>query len=194
MSETPASKRDLLIETAKDLFFKFGIKRVTVGEICQTAKVSKMTFYKHFRDKADLTKALVLLLFDRKAAAFAGIMALDAPFPEKMKSLVAMRIADARDVSREFMLDLFQSPRSEIRDLVRAKSEELIGTAMEYYKAAQKDGYIRPEIRPGFLMWMLGQLVDMVGDEQLLRLYCSTEEMTSEVINFFLYGIMARRI
>ena len=193
MTQIHSVKRDILLDTAKNLFYRHGMKRVTVEEICRTADVSKMTFYKYFRDKIDLTKTLIILLSEKKAEDFRQLMALEAPFPEKMEKLVAMRIAEAKDVSREFLLETYHSPHPEIRELLREKTEKLIRMGMEYYMAAQSEGYIRPEIKPAFLLWMLGHIVDMVGDENLLRIFDSSEEMTSELIHFFLYGISARK-
>jgi AcrR family transcriptional regulator len=45
-------KRIQITETAIRLFSQFGTKRVTIEEICRTAGVSKVTFYKHFKNKA----------------------------------------------------------------------------------------------------------------------------------------------
>ena len=41
----------ILFSTAKNLFFKFGLRRVSVEEICIKASVSKMTFYRNFNNK-----------------------------------------------------------------------------------------------------------------------------------------------
>ena len=48
-----------IIATSKELFWKFGIKRVTVEEICSQAHVSKMTFYKFFPNKIELAKIIL---------------------------------------------------------------------------------------------------------------------------------------
>jgi AcrR family transcriptional regulator len=45
-----------ILKTGLDLFQRFGIKRVTIEEICQTANVSKMTFYKYFKNKNELVR------------------------------------------------------------------------------------------------------------------------------------------
>lgn len=191
MTSSPP-KRDRLLETARSLFYKHGIRRVTVEEICRTAGVSKVTFYKYFENKIDLAKALIVSLVAEKVRSFEGIMRLDLPYPEKMEKLVAMRLADAEDVSREFLQELYQSANPEIRDLLQRKTAEVIEVAIKHYTQAQKDGYIRPDIKPEFLMWLLNHMIDMVGDESLVRLYGSTRELTAELINFFLYGIINR--
>ena len=45
-----------LVTTAQELFMRHGIRRVTVEEICSEANISKMTFYKYFKNKIELTK------------------------------------------------------------------------------------------------------------------------------------------
>ena len=48
-------EQDILI-AGKKLFFKYGLKKVTIEEICAEANVSKMTFYKYFPNKTALVK------------------------------------------------------------------------------------------------------------------------------------------
>ncbi|MBN2410872.1 helix-turn-helix transcriptional regulator, partial [candidate division KSB1 bacterium] len=50
--------------TAKELFFKYGIRRVTIEEICKKARVSKMTFYKFFQNKIELAIVMLKKLYD----------------------------------------------------------------------------------------------------------------------------------
>ena len=57
------SKKKLqIVETAKDLFMRYGIRRVTIDEICRTAGASKMTFYKYFSNKIALLKEILCRL------------------------------------------------------------------------------------------------------------------------------------
>ncbi len=42
-------------------------------------------------------------------------------------------------------------------------------------------------------LWFLNHLVDMMGDGRLVALYESNRALASEIINFFLYGILARK-
>jgi AcrR family transcriptional regulator len=49
--------RDLIIETATNLFVKNGVKSVTINRIVKELHTSKRTIYNHFKDKTDLLKA-----------------------------------------------------------------------------------------------------------------------------------------
>jgi len=51
-------KKTYIIEKAAELFFKHGIKSVTLDEIAGQASISKKTIYNFFRDKEDLVDQL----------------------------------------------------------------------------------------------------------------------------------------
>lgn len=193
MPRTKGSKNEQLLQAARALFFKHGIKRVTIDEICRTADVSKMTFYKYFRDKAELVRAVISRIADDRLAGFTSVMSLDAPFPERMRRLVQMRLEQADEVAPDFMRELYISPQPEIHEFIHEKIRESLATAMDYYRKAQEEGAIRADVKPEFISWFLNHVVDMMGDERLVAMYDSSRELAAEVINFFLYGILARK-
>ena len=56
ISNRRINKKEQIVHTAETLFTRYESKRVTVEEICRLARVSKMTFYKHFSNKVELIK------------------------------------------------------------------------------------------------------------------------------------------
>ncbi|NHZ86061.1 MAG: TetR family transcriptional regulator, partial [Planctomycetia bacterium] len=68
-----STKRLQIIDSATDLFVKFGVKRVTVEEICQSAEVSKMTFYKYFNNKTELAECIIFSILDDAQKEFDSI-------------------------------------------------------------------------------------------------------------------------
>ena len=59
LEDRQSKKHHALLNTARKLFVAHGIKRVTVEEICRTADTSKMTFYRFFRNKDEIAKAVI---------------------------------------------------------------------------------------------------------------------------------------
>jgi AcrR family transcriptional regulator len=55
----PLSKRDILIDSARDLFIAHGFHAVGVDTILKKAGISKRTLYKYFRSKEDLILAVI---------------------------------------------------------------------------------------------------------------------------------------
>lgn len=46
--------RKKIIKAAGEMFFKYGVKSVSIDDICNELHISKKTFYVHFRQKNDL--------------------------------------------------------------------------------------------------------------------------------------------
>jgi AcrR family transcriptional regulator len=53
------SKRDQLVETASNLFYRDGYHATGIDRILAEAKIAKMTLYSHFRSKEDLILAVL---------------------------------------------------------------------------------------------------------------------------------------
>ena len=50
--KTEAEER--IIGSARELFYKFGIRSITMDDVAKHLAMSKKTLYQHFRDKNDM--------------------------------------------------------------------------------------------------------------------------------------------
>lgn len=192
-SAIPSKKYQRLVETARDLFMRYGIKRVTVEEICETAGVSKMTFYKHFNNKIDLALFILNRIFDEGVHRYKKIMNRDVPFAEKAGEIIQMKLELSEDISREMAKDILDSQIPEVAELMRKIIEDNFSLFFNDMIEAQKKGEIRSDLNPHFIMYILGQMQEMAADERVLSMYKSTQALTSEMVNFFFYGILSGR-
>jgi AcrR family transcriptional regulator len=68
--------RSRILEAAAQVFARRGVRQVSVEELLEAASVSRRTFYKHFRSKEDVLRALhavsVQYLLDRTRQAMAA--------------------------------------------------------------------------------------------------------------------------
>ena len=189
MKQPPKKYRDLL-STGKDLFWKHGFKRVTVEEICQESRVSKMTFYKYFPNKAELAKAILDKLFSKSMDEFRKLMLSDIPFEEKMELQIKLKSEGTKDISEEFVKDIYGDPESELFDFWRAKAAEAIQQVIELYSQAQRDGWIRQDIKIDFILYMINKTFEYVNDSALIAKYDTMQDLILEINRFFLYGIL----
>lgn len=182
-----------IIESAYDLFMRYGIRRVTVEEICETAGVSKMTFYKHFKNKIDLALFVLNKQFEEGMKRYRDIMSQNIPYSEKAKNIIKMKLESSKDISQEMLKDLMGSPIPEVADLIQKIIQENFKLVLEDMISAQKKGEVRQEINPHFIIYMLGRMQEMAVDERVLNMYESPQALTREIINFFFYGILSRK-
>lgn len=188
-----SKKYQNLLKTARALFLRYGIKRVTVEEICETAGVSKMTFYKHFENKIDLALFILNKEFEEGLNRYKGIMDRDVPYSEKAKEIIKLKLESSEDIGEEILKDLMASSIPEVAEMMQKISHENFKLFLDDMIAAQKKGEIRKEINPHFIIAMLGRMQEMAADDKVLNMYDSPQALTSEIINFFFFGILTRR-
>lgn len=190
---TKNKKYQLIIKTSRNLFLRHGIKRVTIEEICKKAGVSKMTFYKHFRNKLDLALYILDNIFEEGVNRYKRIMDQDVPYSEKAKEIIKLKIESTEDISKEMLKEFYDSSIPEVVELLKRITQENYKLLLDDMTAAQKKGEIRQDINLHFIMYMIGQMQEMAADDNLLRMYGSIQDLASEFINFFFYGILSKK-
>jgi len=182
--ETKISKKETqIVETAQDLFMHYGIRRVTVEEICRRAGVSKMTFYKYFANKIELVRHLWHAWFDKGYERLDEIDVMDIPLPDKIQMMFDWKTDLLSKMSTEFLEEILPL------DLER---EKILRRFMEFIIRAQKRGEIRAGINPEFLMAVLDKLYELGDNEALRARYPSLIEFNREIKDFFWYGVIER--
>ena len=191
-ADNPNAKYIQLVESAYGLFWKYGIKRVSVEEICQTAGVSKMTFYAHFKNKVDMALYVIEKVMQTGMEIYRNIMERDVPFAQKAADFLQMKLDASDGISQAILEDFLHSPSPEVAEYFQLKNKENLGILLNDLALAQKQGEIRPDIDPRFLLYFIRQIQEMASDNNLLALYDSPQSMSKELLNMFFYGILTR--
>lgn len=189
---TKSKKLQQITKTAHTLFMSHGIKRVTIEEICRTATVSKMTFYKYFDNKNDLAISVLDSIFTKAEKHYSNIMAQDASFSEKVKDIIKLKLEASKDVSTEMLQDLWNNPVPEVADYMKKKTQLSLKLFLDDMIAAQNKGEIRQDINPHFILYFIGKMQEIATDEKIIHMYETVQDFTSEIINLFFYGILTR--
>jgi AcrR family transcriptional regulator len=53
------SQYELIVQTASRLFYQYGIRNVSIEDVCTELRISKKTFYAHFSQKEELVDAII---------------------------------------------------------------------------------------------------------------------------------------
>ena len=183
-------KRAQLLTAAKALIWKHGMRRVSIEEICKEAGVSRMTFYKHFRDKDSIVLTILEALEKEGLERYRTIMKSELPFPDKVKALIRFKSEQADSLSHEFYHDIHQHAGPAVVELLDRMDRDSIRLFEKDIVQAQKQGHLRAGIHPKFFVYLLDKLIEMSHDEDLINMYPSLQAMIIELTNFYFYGIL----
>ena len=86
-------KRDCIMNSARELFARFGLKKVTTDDIARKTHVSKATVYKFFRNKSEIFDAVMQMETDQLLAAMNEAIASQASVVDKLKAHLMTRLS-----------------------------------------------------------------------------------------------------
>ncbi len=182
-------KQAQLLETSRALFWKHGTKRVTIGEICRESGVSKMTFYRYYANKNELIKAVITLILDESMTDYRELMARNISFKAKMEEIVRLKFEGSQAVSEEFAKDIYFAAEPEIRAVFEEASSKIMDELMANFKEAQAHGWMRTDIKPDFILYMMEAMRSQYFDDKLRAMYPNLGELAVELTRFWFYGL-----
>lgn len=182
-------KQMSILIKAKELFWKHGFKRVTIEEICEKANVSKMTFYRFYPNKLELAKAVFDKVINTSIADFRKLINEDIPASEKMKRMILMKFEGTNDISQEFLMDFYTNPDLDISKYIFQRTNEVWATIVNDFKKGQEEGWFRKDFKPELLFIISQKVMELVKDENAMKLYSNPQEFIMEIANFITYGI-----
>ena len=181
-NEANNPKINQIMGAAKDLFWKFGIRRVSIEEICSKANVSKVTFYKYFENKSDLAIFMLDQTYKESLQIYRGLMKSDIPFEEKVRETVRMKFEGTRDLSNELIDDILGHPDEYIKNFYGKIASEVLQEVVAGYAEAQKQGEVRNDIKVEFMLFFMGHMMELANDERLLQIYGSSRDVIIELV------------
>lgn len=181
-----------LFTSGKTLFWKHGISRISVEELCTNAGISKMTFYRYYDNKYHLAKEILLAEIKEGVKHYDEIMHTSRSFTDRFIDLMHYKISQAELMSMELIQDLYlDNPEN---TMLRQFMQEQQKINLERLKSdlldAQERGEIRSDLRVDFLIHMLLTFAQQMQNPQLLSEYKSPVELIDDFSQLFLHGIV----
>jgi len=190
IATTSISSREALISTAKELFWNHGIKRITVEEICEHGSVSKMTFYRNFKNKEEIALAVIELMTDQSRVEYRAIMSSEISFREKVAKIIELKAQNSQGISKALVLDIYSGKIKGLQTVFEKMQRDMLSEIMEDFRIAQKNGDLRKDLNLNFVLYMLNDIKDKLTDDKLNSIYQNEQELIMELTNFFFYGIL----
>lgn len=85
--------RDVLLETAAELFARKGYRATTLDDIAGELGLKKASLYHYIRSKDELLADIYQQIFDRIEAEVAPLVALDLPVDERLRRMIHAHIS-----------------------------------------------------------------------------------------------------
>ncbi|NLJ43710.1 MAG: TetR/AcrR family transcriptional regulator [Bacteroidales bacterium] len=193
MRDKTANTRQIILGTARSLFWKHGFRRVSVEEICESCEISKMTFYRYFPNKIELAKTVFLTVIEESYSKFREITDSSASPEEKINSILLLKFEGTTDISEEFLNDFYSENDSGLHDFVKSATSDIWKKIVGDLKSAQRKGIFREDINFEFFFYLSQKIAGILNDPEIIRLFESPRDMIMETARLLMYGIAPRK-
>lgn len=127
-------KKEQIIVAARNLFTKYGYKKVSMDEIAREANVSKKTVYAYFKDKEELFKYFIFEELDKMRDAVKTIENKKLPFLEmvhetiytvlkykKENNFLSTITKEAEDLKNQKIIEAIKILDTEVKKYIKNK-------------------------------------------------------------------------
>ena len=186
-------KQKDIFDAGKKLFLKFGIRKVTVDEICEEANVSKMTFYKYFPNKIELAKSVLDNYFSYWIDRYEELMKSELPSEVKMTKTFELKLEAALNIEMDFLLDLYKYPNEDLKEHFGYWQQKSFELTKSWFVEMQDSGLIIKELNFDLFMLYSNAIKDFATNEKTMEMLDRTQELTDLVTKLYMYGISERK-
>ncbi|MGQ8335919.1 TetR/AcrR family transcriptional regulator [Sunxiuqinia sp. A32] len=186
--------RDRIIEEATSLFFKYGIRNVTMDDIAVSVGMSKRTVYENFKDKTELIQTILKHLSDKQDARRLEIGSIasnviEAIFMAMQDGVKAMNI-----INPVFFYDLKKYYPAVWKSITLANKEKNSNHTYKQLRKGVNEGLFRKDIDIDIISKLFHEQIAIIGDEKIFprEEYKYIDVFKNVIINF-IRGISTKK-
>lgn len=187
-----AQSRSQLIDAATTLFFKYGIKSISMDDIAKKMGISKKTIYNIINTKSELIKASISSVIEEEHNEIENISATAINAIDEMVLIARQSIKTLNTIKPTLMYDL-QKYHKHIWQLVEDEHLSYVGHIIEEnVRRGLNEGFYRNDIQPPIIarlyLGLAAQVITVENNTSNTMGHLS--EIYESMILYHLHGIM----
>jgi AcrR family transcriptional regulator len=181
---------ELIIDKAKELFFFYGVKSVSMDDLARAAGISKKTIYQHFSDKTEVLDSVVNRLIDGHYASFINCHQTSKDAIEEVVNQSIAPFNVFAGINYGFFHELEKSFPLAWEKLMQYREKTVLPAIIENLQRGIYESHFRADIDVSFVAQIrLQQLNTALNPAEFGEAGAEPTYMMNEFTSFFLHGI-----
>lgn len=181
---------ELIINNARDLFFSYGLKSVSMDDLARKSGTSKKTIYQLVADKNELVDKVVEALVRGHAEALEQCSAGARNAVEEVVLRGRVPFVTLASVSRNFFYELEKFFPAAWAKLEAHRHQVMIPAIIENLERGVQEGYYREGLDKELIAGIrLQQIITALNPREFAGQHISTQKLMNSLTEFYLHAI-----
>ena len=174
---------------AQELFREYGLNKVSVEEICDRAGVSKMTFYRQYRNKIDLLGSIFATMHERVRIQADSILSAKEPFEKKFNAIMRLNEQFHQELGNKLLNDLAASVDPEFKTMAEDLAQRQRDLNLRFIAIGKADGFLRSDFSDEFMLFLAEKRNEIFTDKRFATFYPNLADGVKAIRDYFYYGV-----
>jgi len=179
-----------IIEQARSLFMRCGLRSVTMDDVSRELGISKKTLYQHVIDKPDLVRKTVEKEIESDQKAIEEILIKNLNAIDELIEISHLVAEKFKYLHPSIMYDMQKYYPDSWSLLENYRSRFIVKVILENILKGQKQGYFRTHFKPEVIARLYASKVQLITD---IQLFPTSEfdqaDVYKESLNYHIHGI-----
>ena len=186
--------KDRIIAKAREQFFRYGFKSVTMDDIANELGISKKTIYQHFEDKDELVYQLMMSEMNQDKCDWDDLEKISKDVIERtVKSMELIKQAFT-EINPAAFFDIKKYHPKSWQIFQEHKQNFILASIIKDLKDGIEQGYFRPDIKVDILAKMRLEQIELGFDPQVFpQNKFNIVEVELTMLDNFFRGILTEK-
>ncbi|WP_019988748.1 TetR/AcrR family transcriptional regulator [Rudanella lutea] len=182
--------KEKIIEEAERLFWKYGVRTITMDDIARRLAISKKTIYQHFIDKEDIVFHVVKYHIENEVDEVCQLNAVAGNPIEELMLVSDMMRRHADEINPSVMLDIQRYYPKAWGVFLEYKENQIIKDIISNLRRGVEEGLYRPDIDLETMARLRVELLQIGFDEQIFPHHKDMYVVQDQLHHHFVRGIL----
>ena len=183
-----------LVIKAKNLFFSYGLKSISMDDLAREAGTSKKTIYQIVSDKNELVDKVVTDLVSCYAEAMAECRTAARNAVEEVILKAQAPFTALAAINRNFFYELEKFFPAAWDKLVAYRQQVVLPSIVKNLQWGMEEGLYRPDLDAHFTAQIrLQQILTALNPKDFFQLTTDPQKLMNDLTEFYLHGIVTTK-
>jgi TetR/AcrR family transcriptional regulator, cholesterol catabolism regulator len=179
-----------ILQGAEELFFKYGIKAITMDDIAKHLAISKKTIYQYYKEKEEIINTLMNEKIKEDEKKFSKLHSDSPNVIQEVFAIMRVLSEDVGKINPVIFYELQKFYPEAWKKFTHFKENFIRKQVEESLKRGQEQGYVRKDINTGILSRMRMEQIQLGFNTQVFpQDKFTVVEVQLAMTEHFLYGI-----